>query len=382
VRVLLVQPQLDPPGGGNLVAAWILQALRDEHELSLLAWRAPDLPACNRHYGTSLRDGDFTLHLVPTAARALARLSPTPAGLLKDAYLMRRSRRLAARHDVVIGCNNEADFGRPGIQYVHYPKLAMVRPSVDVRWYHASRGVMTLYYRAAARLARFSAVRMKANLTLANSAYMAATLRALHGIEPVVLNPPVPGEFPSVPWEERENGFVCVGRLSREKRVDTIVEILHRVRAGGDDVTLHVAGLPDDRGHVRLLRRLAREHSAWIRLYLDLSRPDLIDLVARQRYGIHAMLGEPFGIAVAEMMRAGAIPFVPGDAGPAEIVGGEPSLCWSDVDDAVAKIRAVLRDPERQASLRRRMQERALLHSSERFCTELRTLVRDFARPA
>ena len=30
-RVLLVQPSMQPPGGGNGVAAWVLQALLAEH---------------------------------------------------------------------------------------------------------------------------------------------------------------------------------------------------------------------------------------------------------------------------------------------------------------------------------------------------------------
>ena len=30
-RVLLVQPSMQPPGGGNGVAAWVLQALVAEH---------------------------------------------------------------------------------------------------------------------------------------------------------------------------------------------------------------------------------------------------------------------------------------------------------------------------------------------------------------
>lgn len=38
-RVLIVQPSLQPPGGGNAVAAWVLEALRDDCEVSLLSWR-------------------------------------------------------------------------------------------------------------------------------------------------------------------------------------------------------------------------------------------------------------------------------------------------------------------------------------------------------
>src|SRR5262249_49770708 len=165
VRILLVQPSLDPPGGGNLVAAWMLQALRDEHALSLLTWRAPDLAACNRHYGTSLHDGDFALHCVPPLARLVGRLSPTSLSLLKDAYLARRARGVVPPHDLAMTCNNELDFGRRGIQYIHYPRLTMERPAIDLRWYH-SRTALALYYRLAARFEHLSVARMKSNLTL------------------------------------------------------------------------------------------------------------------------------------------------------------------------------------------------------------------------
>lgn len=382
MRVLLVQPSLDPPGGGNLVAAWMLEALRDEHALSLLSWAPPDLDACNRHYGTSLGPGDFALHCVPATARRLARLTPTPMGLLKDTYLVRRSAALADRHDVVMTCNNEADFGCRGIQYVHYPKVAMTRPAVDLHWYHASATLLELYRRLSLRVGRFSAARMKANLTLVNSGYIGAQVRALHGIEPVVLHPPVPGEFPAVPWDERENAFVCVGRFSPEKRIDVVVDIVRRVRAGGDDVGLHVVGVPDDRRHARLVRDLAARHR-WVQLHVDLARDDLLRLVAHQRWGIHAMVDEHFGIAVAEMVRAGCVVFVPDSGGSAEIVGAEPGLCWGGTEDAVLKIQAVLRDPTRASALRGRLAERAALFSTERFCRELRALVRDFsARPS
>lgn len=378
MKILLVQPSLDPPGGGNLVAAWMLQALRDDHALSLLTWQRPRLAACNRHYGTALREDDFDVYCVAPLARRLGRLSPLPLGLLKDAYLMRRARELIAAHDLVIGCNNEVDFGCRGIQYVHYPKLSTDRPAVDLHWYHASRTIIALYYRFAARLARFSMERMRANLTLVNSAYMATRVRALHGIDPVVLYPPVAAECSPVPWTERENGFVCVGRLSPEKRVDIIIDILRRVRAAGDEVDLHIVGVPDDRRHMRLLLELAGRHGEWIHLHTDLSRPALLQLMQRQRYGIHAMLDEPFGIAVAEMLRAGNVVFVPRSGGPAEIVGEQAELCWSTPDDAVVKIQRVLRDPVLQAALGRHLAARATLFSCGRFCSELRALVTAF----
>jgi hypothetical protein len=55
-RVLVVQPSLQPPGGGNAVAAWMLQALVASYDVTALTWKEIDLDAINRYYGTSIRD--------------------------------------------------------------------------------------------------------------------------------------------------------------------------------------------------------------------------------------------------------------------------------------------------------------------------------------
>jgi hypothetical protein len=54
-RVLLVHPYLLPTGGGYALAAWALQGLREECELSLLTIRAVEYEVVNRYFGTSLR---------------------------------------------------------------------------------------------------------------------------------------------------------------------------------------------------------------------------------------------------------------------------------------------------------------------------------------
>ena len=378
VRVLLVQRSIAPPGGGNLVAAWILESLRDEHEVTLLAWDTPDLAACNRMFGTSLRHGDFDLHLAAPLTRRIGALTPIPLALVKHGLLLRQARRLAPGYDLPITADNEADFGRRGIQYIHYPKLDLERPAVDLRWYHGSRALRVLYHRIGRAVGGITADGVRRNLTLVNSEFTAARIRALHGIEPVVLHPPVPGAFPAVPWEKRDDGFVMIGRISPEKRIEDGVEILRRVRARGAAVRLHVVGTDDDPAYTARIRRLAAANAAWITLHENLARADLVALLARQRYGIHAMEGEHFGIAVAEMVRAGCIVFVPRRGGPIEIVGDDDRLLFSSLDEAAERVIATLRDPERQSALRAHLAERAEQFSAAHFVTRMREIVRAF----
>ncbi len=375
-KVLLVQSSIRPPGGGNGVAAWMLEALKRDHRLSLLSWRAPDLNAVNRFFGTSLHSSDFRLIVPPRHARAAARCSPTPLALLKSNYLSRLGRHLAREYDVILTANNESDLGGRGIQYVHFPSLLPARPNVDLHWYH-SRFAVAVYRRYAQRLTGFCNERMRRNLTLVNSDWTGDLVRRLHGIEARTVRPPVPGYLLALPWRDREDGFVCIGRLSPEKRIELVIEILVQVRARGYPVHLHILGTFDDRAYGRRIMRLVDENRAWVSLEQNLARDELARLVAQHRYGIHAMAEEHFGMAVAEMARAGCVVFAPNGGGQVEIVAND-RLLYDDATDAVAKIGAVLSDPGAQAELRADLATKAPTLSAERFVREIREVVREF----
>ena len=84
---------------------------------------------------------------------------------------------------------------------------------------------------------------------------------------------------------------------------------------------------------------------------------------------------EQFGISVAEMVKAGCIPFVPASGGPEEIVGENPNLIFHNNGEAVKKIVAVLSDEELAGFLTETLKERALLFSVDKFTAELIDLV-------
>ena len=380
-RILLAERSLDPPGGARGLAAWMTEALKHEYRLTLLTWARPDLEAVNRFFGTDLHDSDFTLELMrPWAARLAAMPPPGRMTLLRHLYLVSCARRRAASFDAVIGTNNEADVGPRGIQYFHFPRF-IDRPKFNSQWRHRAAAPAMRAYQAASRLVTgFSVERMRRNLTMVNSDFTGRLVREVHGIETVTVYPPAVGTFPDTPWNERKNGFVCVGRIAREKRIEVVIDILAAVRQAGDNVRLHLVGTGDASGYAASIRRLIEANASWVHLHEDLSRAQLVDLITANRYGIHGMLGEPFGMAVAELVSGGCITFVPDSGGPVEIVGNDQRLMYSSREDAVAKILRALREPEYQAALHRSVVARKDMFSSQRFVTRIRKVISDFFR--
>ncbi len=382
-RVLLLHPILRPAGGGTAVAVWTIQALCRDHRVHVVTWDPVDVDAVNRYYGTSLRRGDFTWQAAPAALRWLARLDRDPASIQRACLLLRTVKRIRHRFDIVLSTDQEADLGGPGIQYVHYPWWRDLYAALHPREPRSlrERVVSELRYRFRPWwwTSGFSFERMKRNRTLVNSHWTADQVRTAYGIEADVVYPPVPGGFPDVPWEVRQAGFVCIGRIAREKNIERVVEILGAVRARGHDVHLHMIGAPSDtpaeRSYCRELRSRLQPYRSWIEWEGRVPRDELVRLVAGHRYGIHAMPEEHFGIAVAEMMRGGCVPFVPSGGGQVEIVGGDPRVVYDSVDDAVDRICAVLEDPGGRPGLRRELARRAERFGTEPFTRRIREIV-------
>ena len=364
-RVLLVQPSLQPPGGSNGLASWILQALVAEHKVTVLSWQPIEIEPINRFFGTHLKRSDFDTLVVPWHWRVIPDHLPVPAALIRHSLLMRYTRQVSGGFDVLFSAFNETDFGRKGIQYINYPTYLRPRPGVDMRWYHSADASLRIYYAIADRIADFSIDRLRQNVTLVNSDWVGAHVQRSLGVSTITVYPPVVDPAPARPWAERQGGFLTIGRLSPEKEYERVMTILARVREQVPGITLTVIGTWDR--HARRYRdRLlahARSLGSWIDFRHNVSRDEIRQLMAAHKYGIHGMREEHFGMAPAELARAGCIVWVPRGGGQMEIVGREPALMYDSEDDAVDKIVRTLASPAEQDRLRQ------LLTTSERFST-------------
>jgi glycosyltransferase involved in cell wall biosynthesis len=378
-KVLLLLQTMQSPGGAGAVGAWTLQALRTKYDVTALTWAPVDCVSINRTLGTDLDEKGVRWETIPPALRSLIDRIPLRLALLSKHLLIRKAKALqrSRRFYVVIGTIDEIEVGERAIQYIHYPWLIFPRPDVEYRWYHLSLPLRAYRWLCMA-ISGCRKELVARNVTLVNSDWTGAVFERYFGAPARTLYPPVPGGFPDIPFEARDDGFVCLGRIAVEKELEKLIEILAGVRARGNKIRFHIVGHVDDRAYARRIYRAAEPYAEWISFHHDLPREELVALIARNRYGIHGMVGEHFGIAPAELQRAGCITLVPDDGGPAEIVGRDERVVYHSIADAVEKIDRLLRDPGLRADTLRAVAARAELFSEHRFMAELLDVVDRF----
>jgi glycosyltransferase involved in cell wall biosynthesis len=349
----------------------------------MLAWDAPDYARINAYYGTTLRAEDLRVVRVARWPERVRRVLGVRGALLQRHLMLRWGRPLVPSFDVTLSVNGEIDVGRRAIQYVHFPWGYLPRPASDLRAIHRIPGVLPLYYRLGSWIAPVSAERIRANLTLVNSDWTGDKFRQRYGGSPVTLHPPVIAPAEPWPWERRDPyAFLSIGRIALEKELETTIAVLERVRAAGHPAVLRlVGGAPQGSPYLARVRALA-DQRPWIEMHEDIDRRGLLDLLARTRYGLHAMREEHFGMAVAELVVAGAIPFVRRGGGQMEIVGSDPRLVYDGVDQAAERIVSVLTSPEQQGSLQDSLRRRAKRFTLSAFRSRFRALVADFLADA
>lgn len=378
-KVAIIHPQLRF-GGSETKALWGVEALKRDFDVTLITGGVVDLQRLNAFYGTRFDPGEFSIRTVrmPLGLHRSARF----AGL-RGAFVHRYVRRVAPEFDLMISAYNPCDFGVPGIQFIADFSFIeewrdQLHPSLKTQkqWWYGDSLLRRSYLGLCGAIAPVNREAWKQNLTVANSDWSAEILRREFGIESRTAYPPVAAEFPAVPWEKKENGFVCVGRIVPEKRMDAVVRILDKVREAGHDVHLHILGGLDDSPFGLTLLRMASQRE-WIRLEGRTFGQRKIDLMAGHRFGINACENEAFGIAPAELVKAGAVTFVPASGGQQEIVD-HPTLSFENEEDAVRKICTVLSSDALQENLRAHLAKQARKFSVENFMAEIREIVFDF----
>lgn len=360
-------------GGAEIAAMWMLQALVDTYRVDIVTRNGWNVTELNRCAETRIRPEQLGKIRLP----AHSVFKQTTGGALWDGLYRRYCRHIAPEYDLCITASRIIDWGVPAIHFL-----------TDVAWncdlqkrfntaeVSARSGLIRKAYWAFAGIlaGKSSHNPIEHDLIVANSKWTATISANYCKQPPIVVYPAVPSASNIVPWVQRDDSFLCLGRISPEKRIENVIQILDRVRANGRDIRLHLVGNADDTPYSQHIQQLCHARKAWIVFHGPLYGAEKQVLMGRCRYGISACEREAFGIATAEMMRSGTLPFVPRAGAQSEIVACDP-LIYSDIQDAAEKIEAVLCSSERQRDLHTQILKNSSRFTPEAFCTGVRDLV-------
>jgi glycosyltransferase involved in cell wall biosynthesis len=374
-RIAIMHPQFRVGGGSEAAPLWAIEALKKDYDVTLITMGKLDLPQFNLAYGTNIAIDEIRLIEIPIPVMCRKRFDA-----FRAYRLTRYCKRVAPDYDLIMSTYNVMDFGVKGLQFIADFSFDdnLRRSFGEARAiYHKDSIFRKIYLFAAELLAGTLKDDWKDNVSIANSDWSGRIMKEVFGMETSTIYPPVIGAFPDIPWEARENGFVCIGRLTPEKRIDRMIEIINRVRERGFDVSLHIVGKPGDNAYIQKLNKLASENSSWLFMEGGKFGREKLEFLAKHKYGIHGRDREPFGIAVAEMVKAGCITFAPADGGQTEVVN-HPALLYDNVEAAVDKIERVIKDRRLSQELRQHLVRQGNKFSVEIFQKEIRILVCDF----
>lgn len=334
-NIAIFHPDLTLLGGGEAVCMNTLAALERDHDVTLVTMSMPKFETLNEYYNTEVTDTAVEqFEPVGTGLRWLGKTVSTVTGRrlvrLQSSILKRVLDR--EEFDLVFSTFNEFSFSRSAVQYIHYPNADTSEKS----------SILQKYYDLCSVVEGRDDNQIRGTTLLANSGWTAERVEEVYDLRPKVLYPPVDtSEFERIAWNDREQGFVTIGRIEPSKKLLRTIRIVARLQERGHDVHLHIVGPTTFESYGQKVEKAA-EANDFIFLEGKIPRSKLVDLICTHRFGIHGKENEHFGMTVAELVAGGTIPFVPDTGGQCEVVNNMSDLCYTDEDDAVNKIDSVI----------------------------------------
>jgi len=367
VTIGIVHTDLTGFRGADSLCCNVIEALQGDHSVELLTFTDPDFDVLNEQFETAVDRPP--VRRITTVGGRLWSSGYLDAELLATAFLCRAVNRCADNYDLLVSTISEFNLTGPSVQYVHYPRHS----------YRLSSRLGTLgaaYNRACEAVTGYSTEAVTdGTRLLTNSKYTKTEIKRLYDAEVGVVYPPVDTTgLATNAWGDRESGFVSIGAITPWKRQLRMINILEAVRYLGHNVDYHIVGQLDDPEYVERVRDAAVTRD-WIHFEGEVSRDRIRELLTSHKYALHGMPNEHFGIAVAEMVAAGTVPFVPDDGGQREVVENDHRLCYEDKTDAVKKIDRVLSDKQLAADIHAGLPDVKSRFGRGRFQREIRAEV-------
>jgi len=217
------------------------------------------------------------------------------------------------------------------------------------------------------------------NIIVSNSEFSRRVIKEHLGIESCVIYPPVyvVSDPEKIPWYERENGFVYIGRISREKRVLEVIDVVKALRGKGYDLHLHIVGTGYDRKYLESVKLSCS--APWCRMDGAKYGYDKEEILLSHKFGINLCDKETFGISVAEQVALGEVVFVADSGGQVEIVEDE-FLRVKDKEDLLNKFEILINNEVKMQEVRKKLKDRVQRFHKDFFKEEMKRLLERFLK--
>lgn len=349
-------------GGAEISAMRLIDVLKDGAKIFIITRGGFDLESLNAVSNTNVSERDIEMVNLPLAKL----MRKTRGGLIWDALFLRFCVHYGKHYDIRITASRVIGWGRPAFHFLS----DVVWNDELVKFFGENKVSKSFLRRFLEVVGRLISGKSRYNLHendvfVANSYWTAKHSLPFTPNPPIVIYPPVVTCFDEVPWENRVFGFVSIGRISPEKRLEDTIWILEMVRNMGFSVTLTIYGDFDNSQYSQHILNLCSSR-VWIYTPGAVFGVQKTEQLPCFKFGINTCAREAFGISTAEMVNAGIIPFAFFNGAQREIIDSE-DLVFKTKEEGIEKIIKVLQSEPIQRSLRDKLKEKQNTFSVELF---------------
>jgi len=246
--------------------------------------------------------------------------------------------------DIVIDTYSCYIFPWSDVCYIHFPYINKIHFKEKFPYLIKRNGILSDTINLPYVFFEKNLENYSQKLLLANSRFTSSAIKEALKVDAKVLYPPVQSSFlqslNSLEEEQRENFIVTVGRITNDKKIETIPEIASALRE--EDVKFLIVGFLHDKKILRKIEmkieKLDLEEK--IKILVNLSKNELKKILGRAKVYLHPPTIEHFGISIAEAMAMGCIPVVYHIGGAKEFVPEE--FLYRDLQDAALKVQKAI----------------------------------------
>lgn len=250
---------------------------------------------------------------------------------------------LKMKCDITIDTFSNYIFPWTDICYIHFPYINTYMFKERFPYIKSKRGLFTNVINLPYVFFAKNIQNYNRKLILANSRFTAKAIEETVKAKAKVLYPLISSIFlydENVDLEKRENLVVTIGRITEDKRIETIPEIASLIQ--DKDINFVIAGFAQNRKVIRKInakiRSLNLENK--INIVMDAPKEKIKRILEKAKVYLHPPIIEHFGISIAEAMAVGCIPVTCDLGGVKEFVPEE--FRYKSLQDAAEKVKKAI----------------------------------------